>query len=69
MAVDNVLSFFVSSPNTSPSLNLAMVELKILISLIVSNFSFSFSPNYKHSTAFGLVIETENGVNLLVKKL
>ncbi|KAJ9676382.1 hypothetical protein PVL29_025082 [Vitis rotundifolia] len=49
--------------------NLAMVELKILISLILSNFSFSLSPNYKHSPALRLVIEPENGVNLLVKKL
>ena len=49
--------------------NLAMVELKILISLILSNFSFSLSPNYKHSTAFGVVIEPEHGVNLLINKL
>ncbi|KAJ9705545.1 hypothetical protein PVL29_003547 [Vitis rotundifolia] len=49
--------------------NLAMVELKILISLILSNFSFSLSPNYKHSVALRLLIEPENGVNLLVKKL
>ncbi|XP_019073978.1 cytochrome P450 714C2 isoform X2 [Vitis vinifera] len=49
--------------------NLAMVELKILISLILSNFSFSLSPNYKHSAALRLLIEPENGVNLLVKKL
>ncbi|KAL6315335.1 hypothetical protein AAG906_000436 [Vitis piasezkii] len=49
--------------------NLAMVELKILISLILSNFSFSLSPNYKHSAAFGVVIEPEHGVNLLINKL
>ncbi|CBI35565.3 unnamed protein product, partial [Vitis vinifera] len=38
-------------------------------SLILSNFSFSLSPNYKHSAALRLLIEPENGVNLLVKKL
>ncbi|KAF8364680.1 hypothetical protein HHK36_033360 [Tetracentron sinense] len=49
--------------------NLAMIELKILLSLILSNFSFSLSPNYRHSPALRLVIEPEDGVNLVVKKL
>ncbi|XP_047339633.1 cytochrome P450 714C2-like [Impatiens glandulifera] len=49
--------------------NLAMVELKILVALIVSNFSFSLSPNYLHSPALNLVIEPGHGVDILVKKL
>ncbi|KAM7501687.1 hypothetical protein LguiB_000591 [Lonicera macranthoides] len=49
--------------------NLATVELKILISLIVSNFFFTISRNYVHSPALHLVIEPGHGVNLLVKKL
>lgn len=49
--------------------NLAMVELKVLISLLLSNFSFSLSPNYTHSPVLRLVIEPENGVDLLIKKL
>ncbi|OMP02251.1 Cytochrome P450 [Corchorus olitorius] len=49
--------------------NLAMVELKLLISLLLSNFSFSLSPNYTHSPVLRLVIEPENGVDLLVNKL
>ncbi|KAF5470301.1 hypothetical protein F2P56_010823 [Juglans regia] len=49
--------------------NLAMVELKILIALLVSNFSFSLSPKYSHAPALGLVIEPEHGVDLLVQKL
>lgn len=49
--------------------NLAMVELKVLIALIVSNFSFSLSPKYVHSPFLQLVIEPGHGVNLLVKKL
>ncbi|KAG2669767.1 hypothetical protein I3843_14G048900 [Carya illinoinensis] len=49
--------------------NLAMVELKILIALLVSNFSFSLSPKYSHTPALGLVIEPEHGVDLLVQKL
>ncbi|KAK4775903.1 hypothetical protein SAY87_023864 [Trapa incisa] len=49
--------------------NLAMVELKILLSQIVCNFSFTLSPKYVHSPALRLVIEPEFGVDLLVKKL
>ncbi|GMI78696.1 cytochrome P450, family 714, subfamily A, polypeptide 1, EUI-like p450 A1 [Hibiscus trionum] len=49
--------------------NLAMVELKLVISLLLSNFSFSLSPNYTHSPVLRLVIEPENGVHLLVKNL
>ncbi|XP_059454628.1 cytochrome P450 714C2-like [Corylus avellana] len=49
--------------------NFAMAELKILLALIVSNFSFSLSPKYRHSPAMRTVIEPENGVNLLIKKL
>ncbi|PRQ34882.1 putative cytochrome P450 [Rosa chinensis] len=49
--------------------NFAMVELKILIALILSNFSFSLSPKYIHKPSLKLVIEPEHGVDLLVKKL
>ncbi|POO03024.1 Cytochrome P450 [Trema orientale] len=49
--------------------NLAMVELKILIALIISKFSFSLSPNYVHKPALRLVIEPEHGVDLLVEEL
>ncbi|KAM1226449.1 hypothetical protein ACFX13_005910 [Malus domestica] len=47
----------------------AMVELKVLIALIVSNFSFSLSPKYRHAPTLRLVVEPEHGVDLLVKKL
>lgn len=49
--------------------NLAMVELKILISLIISKFSFTLSPNYVHKPTLRLVTEPEHGVELLVKEL
>ena len=49
--------------------NFALVELKIIVALIVSNFSFSLSPKYRHSPTMTLVIAPEHGVNLLVKSL
>ena len=49
--------------------HLAMVELKMLIASLVSNFSFTLSPKYVHSPALKLVIKPEFGVDLLIKKL
>ncbi|XP_059434198.1 cytochrome P450 714C2-like [Corylus avellana] len=49
--------------------NFAIVELKIILALIVSNFSFSLSSKYRHSPAMTLVIAPEHGVNLLIKSL
>ncbi|XP_030968530.1 cytochrome P450 714C2-like [Quercus lobata] len=49
--------------------NLATVELKILLSLILSNFAFSLSPKYTHGPVLRLVLEPEHGVDLLVRKL
>ncbi|XP_034708551.1 cytochrome P450 714C2-like [Vitis riparia] len=47
----------------------AMVELKVILSLILSKFSFTLSPAYRHSPAFKLTIEPQHGVNLIVRKL
>ncbi|KOM52747.1 hypothetical protein LR48_Vigan09g140600 [Vigna angularis] len=49
--------------------NLAIVELKMIIALILSKFTFSLSPRYVHSPTVRLLIEPEHGVNILVKKI
>uniref|UniRef100_A0A803NIJ9 Cytochrome P450 n=1 Tax=Cannabis sativa TaxID=3483 RepID=A0A803NIJ9_CANSA len=49
--------------------NMAMTELKVVLSLILSKFSFSVSPAYRHSAVFGVVIESEHGVNLQVRRI
>ncbi|XP_030440750.2 cytochrome P450 714C2-like [Syzygium oleosum] len=56
-------------PRTCLGQNFAMAELKVLLALIISNFSFSISPKYRHSPALRLVIEPEFGVDLLVRRL
>ncbi|KAF2302833.1 hypothetical protein GH714_008598 [Hevea brasiliensis] len=49
--------------------NFAMVELKVVLSLIVSQFTFSLSPNYQHSPAFRMIVEPEHGVQILIRKV
>ena len=49
--------------------NFAMAELKIILALILSKFSFSLSSKYIHKPCLTLVLEPEHGVELLMKKL
>ena len=44
-----------------------MIELKVILSLILSKFCFSLSPAYQHSPTFRLVIVPEHGVTLRVR--
>ncbi|KAL5232113.1 hypothetical protein ABZP36_030889 [Zizania latifolia] len=47
--------------------NLALVEVKTLVAVVLARFAFSLSPDYKHSPAFRLIIEPEFGLRLLVR--
>ncbi|KAI3993729.1 hypothetical protein MKX01_002742 [Papaver californicum] len=49
--------------------NFAVIELKIILSLILSKFSFTLSPQYRHSPACRLTLEPEYGVDLIVSKI
>ncbi|KAG8655392.1 cytochrome P450 714C2 isoform X2 [Manihot esculenta] len=52
-----------------PGENLALTELKVLFAIILSNFKFTISPKYQHSPSYGLLLEPEYGVNLLIQKI
>ncbi|KAK1312477.1 hypothetical protein QJS10_CPA07g01367 [Acorus calamus] len=49
--------------------NLAMVELKVVLSTVLSRFNFSLSPSYRHSPAFRLTVETEFGLPLTMTRV
>ncbi|KAJ9188994.1 hypothetical protein P3X46_000337 [Hevea brasiliensis] len=52
-----------------PGQNLAVIELKVFFAVILSNFKFTISPDYQHSPTYGLLLEPEHGVNLLIQKI
>ncbi|XP_052211319.1 cytochrome P450 714C2-like [Diospyros lotus] len=56
-------------PRTCLGQHFAISELKVILSLILSRFSFTLSPAYQHSPAFSLVIEPKEGVILHVKRV
>ncbi|KAM0941131.1 putative unspecific monooxygenase [Dioscorea sansibarensis] len=54
---------------TCLGLNFAMVELKVMLSMLLMRFTFALSPQYCHSPAFRLIVEPEFGVHLIVKRV
>ncbi|KAF1893798.1 hypothetical protein Lal_00002330 [Lupinus albus] len=49
--------------------NFAMVQLKIVLTLIISKFSFTLSPGYMHSPAYTMIVEPGHGVHILIQKI
>ncbi|XP_004305066.1 PREDICTED: cytochrome P450 714A1-like isoform X2 [Fragaria vesca subsp. vesca] len=47
----------------------AMLQLKIVLSLILSKFSFSLSPNYRHSPVYKMLLLPEHGIRLIVRRV
>ncbi|CAI0438428.1 unnamed protein product [Linum tenue] len=55
-------------PRVCVGQHFAMMELKVILSLILLNFRFSISPSYVHSPGFALVVQPANGVWLLIER-
>lgn len=49
--------------------NLAMVEMKVILALILSKFTVSLSPDYCHSPSIRMVLEPKHGMKLLLKRV
>ncbi|KAM7275883.1 hypothetical protein ACFE04_017749 [Oxalis oulophora] len=56
-------------PRVCAGQHFAMIELKVVLSLILSKFAFTLSRSYRHSPAFRLVIEPGDGVSLCMKRV
>ncbi|VAI30203.1 unnamed protein product [Triticum turgidum subsp. durum] len=55
-------------PRTCAGQNLAMVEVKVVLSLLLSRFEFALSPSYDHRPVFRLTVEPGSGVPLILRK-
>lgn len=60
---------FGAGPRTCLGQTFAMAELKVILSLILLNFTFSLAPSYSHSPVLRLIVEPEFGVSLLMRKI
>ncbi|KAJ8772606.1 hypothetical protein K2173_027783 [Erythroxylum novogranatense] len=49
--------------------NLAMVEVKIALSMIIRRYSFALSPSYQHAPIMKLTVQPQYGAQLLFKKV
>lgn len=47
----------------------AMLQLKIVLSLILPKFSFSLSPNYQHRPVYKILLLPQHGIKLLVRRV
>ncbi|OMO66832.1 Cytochrome P450 [Corchorus olitorius] len=56
-------------PHTCLGQHFAIAELKILLTILLSNFRFTLSPKYRHSPIMSLLTEPEYGVHLFVRKI
>ncbi|KAI4385614.1 hypothetical protein MLD38_003617 [Melastoma candidum] len=61
---------FGHGPRTCLGQQFATAELKIyLLSLIVSGYTFSLSPRYRHSPAVRMLVVPEHGVHIILRKI
>ena len=56
-------------PRTCVGQNLAMVEAKIALSLIIQSYSFVLSPNYVHAPELFITLQPQHGAQIIFRRL
>ncbi|HDK8786051.1 TPA: cytochrome P450, partial [Escherichia coli] len=60
---------FGNGPHICAGQLFAMLEIKVVLAIILSKFSFSLDPNYIHSPVMENIIRPGHGVNLIMHRL
>ncbi|TMW91786.1 hypothetical protein EJD97_013895 [Solanum chilense] len=60
---------FALGPRVCVGQNLAMVEAKIILAMIVKNFSLALSPSYVHAPTMHLTLQPQYGAPVLFRKI
>lgn len=60
---------FALGPRVCVGQNLAMVEAKIILAMIVKNFSLALSPSYVHAPTTRLTLQPQYGAPILFRKI
>ncbi|XP_073124152.1 cytochrome P450 714A1-like [Henckelia pumila] len=66
--ISNVYIPFGLGPRLCLGKSFALVQLKIIVFLIVSKFTFTLSPKYRHSPAFRMIVEPGHDVRLCIRR-
>ncbi|RDX63389.1 Cytochrome P450 734A1, partial [Mucuna pruriens] len=56
-------------PRTCVGQNLAMVEAKIALALIIQSYSFVLSPNYKHAPILFITLQPQHGAQIIFRRI
>ncbi|KAL1569803.1 cytokinin hydroxylase-like [Salvia divinorum] len=60
---------FAAGPRNCVGQGFALMEAKIILAMLISKFSFTISPNYRHAPLVVLTMKPKYGVQILLKPL
>ncbi|KAF6140066.1 hypothetical protein GIB67_001807 [Kingdonia uniflora] len=70
-AAKNTMAYlpFGLGPRTCVGLNFAMIEVKLVLSMILQHYTFTLSPTYVHSPILHLTTRPQHGVQIILHAL